>query len=103
MRIGQRETGRIEIEDVSSLGHRFGPRGSRNRKELDFDDALLVAQKLRVGLDLGNHTADIGCLLRGHAAMFVELDRGLSHEGALASMRCASDRSTELIKIISIV
>src|SRR3954469_17425559 len=91
MRVVWRETGRIEIEDVTRLGHRLRPRGSRHGKKLDFDDALLVAQKLRIGLDLGNHTANIGCLLRGHAAMFVELDRGLSH--AARSRRCVARRT----------
>jgi len=60
MRVVWRETGRIEIEEVTRLGHRLRPRGSRHGKELAFDDALLVAQKLRIGLDLGDHTANIG-------------------------------------------
>ena len=41
-------------------------------------------------------------LLRCHAAMLVEFDRRVRQRGTLASMRCASDRSTELIEIISI-
>ena len=34
--------------------------------------------------------------------MFVEINRSLIQGGALASLRCASDKSTELIEIISI-
>src|ERR1044072_8080701 len=101
MCVGRRKAGRIEIEDITRLGPRLEPRGGRRGKDLEFDDALLVAQQLRVDFDVGKHTADVGCLLRCHAAMLVEFDRGLSH-GALASMRCASDRSTALIEIISI-
>lgn len=44
-------------------------RGSR------FDNALLVTQQLRIGLDFGDYATDIGGFLRRHAAMFVELDR----------------------------
>ena len=43
MRISRRETGRIQIQDVTRLGHRLGPRGSRHGKQLDFDDSLLLA------------------------------------------------------------
>ena len=42
-------------------------------------------------LDFGDHATDIGCLLRRHAAMFVELDRGLSH--AARSRRCVVRRT----------
>ena len=41
MRVGRRETGRIQIEHVTHLGYRFRPRRGRNGKQLDFDDALL--------------------------------------------------------------
>jgi hypothetical protein len=40
--------------------------------------------------------------LRCHAAMLLEFDRRVRQRGTLASMRCASERSTELIEIISI-
>ena len=80
----------------------FELRGVYGKNVLDFDNALLVTQQFCVGLDVGKHTTDIGGLLRRHAAMSVEIDRNVSHEGALASMRCASERSIELIEIISI-
>ena len=60
-------------------------------EDLELHPALLVGQQLRVGLDVGKHTADVGCLLRRHAAMFVELDRGLSH--AARSRRCVARRT----------
>jgi hypothetical protein len=91
MRIGRRETGRIEIEDVTRFRHRFGPRHGRHGKNLDFDRALLVTQQFCIGLDVGKHAADIGGLLRRHATMSVELDRGFSH--VARSHRCAARRT----------
>ena len=59
---------------------RFGG-GDILGKQLDFDDALLFTQQFRIGLDVGEHAANIGCLLRRHAAMLVEFDRGVIHAG----------------------
>src|SRR6185295_13806111 len=91
MGVGRRETGRIQVEHVTRLRYRLGPRGCRYGEQLDFDHALLVAQQFCVGLDLGDHAADIGGLLRRHAAMLVEFDRDLSH--AAHSRRCVSRRT----------
>ena len=58
MRVGRREAGRVEIEDVTGLGHRLGPRDGRRGEDLDFDNALLITQQLRVGFDFGDHATD---------------------------------------------
>ena len=68
MRVGWRETGRIEIEDVTRFRHRLGPRRSRHGKNLEFDHALLVAQQFLPASIGVKHAADIGGLCR-HAAM----------------------------------
>jgi hypothetical protein len=41
---------------------------------------LPLAQQRGVGLDLGERAADIRRLLRRHATVFVEIDRGFTHE-----------------------
>ena len=79
MRVGRWGTGRIEIKDVTRLGHRFGPRSGRHGKKLNFDYALLVTQQLRVGLDVGKHTTDIGCLLRAAMRQYLSRSIGGSH------------------------
>ena len=90
-RVGWCETGRIEIEYIKRLGHRFGPRSGGRRENLNFDYALHVTQPLRVGVDMGKPTTDIGCLPRGLAAMLVELDRRLTHRAY--SRRCVARRT----------
>jgi len=58
------------------------------------------SQQFCVGLDVGEHATDIGGLLRRHAAMLRDRS-GFHSSDALASLRCASDRSTGLMEIIS--
>ena len=53
MRVGRCKAGHVEIEYILRLGHRLRPRGGRRGENLEFDDALLVAQQLRVDLDIG--------------------------------------------------
>src|SRR5258705_426234 len=69
----------IQIQNVAGLCRRFGPRGGRHGKQLDFNDALAVSQHFCVGFDVGEHTPDIGGPLCGHAAMLVEIDRVVIH------------------------
>jgi hypothetical protein len=71
--------------------------------EAGFDGRLPIAQVARIGLDISENAPDIGRLLRGHAAVLVEIERLVRHVGALASMRCASESSTAPMDIISIV
>ena len=63
VRVGGGKFRGIQVQDVARLGRRLGPRTGRHRKQLDFDDALTVAQQLGVGFDLGEQAADAGGLL----------------------------------------
>src|SRR6266576_3916762 len=64
MCVGGSEVSHIQIQDVTRLCRRLSPRGCRHRKQLEFDHALPVTQQSGVGLDVGEHAADIGGLLR---------------------------------------
>src|SRR3954463_5275053 len=48
MSVVRSETGRIEIEDIARLGHGLDPGRRRRHKDLSFQQALLIAQRLRV-------------------------------------------------------
>src|SRR3954453_23427627 len=72
------------------------------RQGAGFRQCFAFVGAIRHLLYLGQHPADVSGLLRCHAAMLVEFDRRVRQRGTLASMRCASERSTELIEIITI-
>lgn len=75
MRIGRREVGGIQIQDVTRLG--VGPGGGRpqeaaSRQRLGGPAAILHC------LDIGGHAADIGRLSHRQATMTIEIDRDFS-------------------------
>ena len=119
MGVGRRQAGGIQIEHVTRLGHRLGPRSGWHGQDLDFDNALLVDRKsTRPGSRFRQRLACHATVLRwppprqsrdGYRWLSARPCRdvcrarsGYQSCGALASMRCASDRSIELIEIISI-
>ena len=86
MGISARKFRGIQIHDVPRLGGGLRPRLSLNRQQLAFQHLLPLAQLPCVGFNLGKRTPDVGGFLRGHAAMFIEIERLVTHE-ALASIR----------------
>ena len=70
---------------MARLHRGLGPRGGGRRHHAVFEIGLALAQLLDMGLDVGERAAQIGRLLRGHAAMAVEIDRDVGHGAMLAS------------------
>ena len=82
MRVGRWGTGPIEIKDVTRLGPKWPA-----RQEAEFR-LRSACHATRVGLDVGKHTTDIGCLLR--AAMRRYLSRSI---GGSRMLRARVDAS----------
>src|SRR4051794_16701797 len=87
------------LEQVARLAGGLRPGRGRGNKKLVFEVRLTRPQVLLVRLDLGRKPANVGCLLRGHAAVAVEvyrwfvdhwlcsaLSRSLASSSALSSM-----------------
>src|SRR5579871_807697 len=91
----------IKIEQMPRLDSRLRPRSGRYSHHVMLELGLPLAQFPEMGLDLGQCAAQVGRLLRRHAAMLVEINGLVSHGAALASAACALARSTEPIESIS--
>src|SRR5258708_35405912 len=86
---------------MARLGRGFRPRRCRNRQKLAFEYLLSIARLAGAVAGARQNPPDLGGFLCGHAAVLVEIERLVSHD-ALASIRCASDRSIALVETISL-
>jgi hypothetical protein len=78
-RVLSRQARGIEVEQMPRLHCGLRPRSGGHRHHAVFEFGLPLAQFPYMGFDVGQRAAQIGRLLRGHAAMLVEIDRAVSH------------------------
>ncbi len=68
-----------EGEEVACFGSGFLPIRGRRHEQMILQLASLHAQRLLVGLDVGQHAALYRSLLSGQAAVSVEIDSSIGH------------------------
>ena len=96
----RRQSRGIKVQDIARFGGRIRPRSGGHRQQLAFEVRLPLAKLSCIALDLrqragGRSLSERPC----HGAC---RDRAVRQSsGALESIRCASDRSTEPIDISS--
>lgn len=94
------QAGGVEVEQIARFRGRVRPRRGGHGEQLVLEIGLPFAQLPDMALDFGQRAAQIGCLLRGHAAVLVEIDGMVSH-WRLASDAIASAKSSARIECIS--
>jgi hypothetical protein len=70
---------RKQGQQIAHLVRSLFPIGRRGRYQLHFQCILRLAQRAFVGGDLSEEPTKVGCLLRSHSAMLVEIDRFVCH------------------------